>query len=81
MMNMKVPGFCTALDESLQVLGVETIQKLEQENDKRKALKKLAIEVQSRRIMEDMLKGSKTDKMLLHIDCFMLDSGILQTLD
>ena len=75
MMEMKVPGFCTALEESLQMLGVGSLQKLELENDKRKAVKKLVVEVQSRRIIEDMLKGSKTDKMLLnyHYDGHMKD--------
>ena len=68
MMKMKVPGFCSALDESLQMLGVETIDNLEQETDKRQALKKLAVEVQRKRIIEEMMNGSKTDKMLLNFN-------------
>ena len=66
MMDKKVPGFCTNLEESLKLIGVGCILDLNEENDPRKFLKKLASEIQSKRIKEDMLKGSKTDGLMLN---------------
>ena len=60
MMEMNVPGFCSALNDSLKLLNIENIHELDNEDEKRKVLKQLVVEVQRNRIIEDMLKGSKT---------------------
>ena len=65
-MDKKVPGFCTTLEDSLSLIGIKNIHVLDEENDKRKYLKRLAIETQSNRIIENMLKGSKTDQLLMN---------------
>ena len=66
MMEMNVPGFCSALNDSLKLLNIGNIHELDNEDDKRKVLKQLVVEVQRNRIIEDMLKGSKTDQMLMN---------------
>ena len=66
MMELKVPGFCSALEDSLKLLNIENIHKLDKEKDTRKVIKKMVIEVQRNRIIEDMLKGSKADQVLKH---------------
>ena len=64
MMEKGVPGFCTALEESLQLLGINDINDLCHVKDKRKYVKNSMIELQKERIVQEMLKGSKTDHFL-----------------
>ena len=64
MMEKRVPGFCTTLEESLELLGIKNITELDVVKDKRKYVKGFMIEVQKKRIVEEMLKGSKTDHFL-----------------
>ena len=66
MMEKRVPGFCVNLEESLEMFGISDITELSKVNDKRKHMKKDLIEMQKKRNVEDMLKGSKTDQFLEH---------------
>ena len=64
MMEKRVPGFCTTLEESLQLLGINDISELCHGKNKRKFLKDSMVELQKKRIVEEMSKGSKTDHFL-----------------
>ena len=64
MMEKRVPGFCTNLEESLKLLGIDNITQLSHLMDKRKYLKEAMIEQQRKRIVIEMSKGSKTDDFL-----------------
>ena len=66
MMELKVPGFCSTLEDSLKLLNIENIHELDKVKDTRKSIKMMVIEVQRNRIIEDMLKGSKADQILKH---------------
>ena len=68
MMEKRVPGFCTALEESLKLLGINDVTELDNLKDKRKYVKDFAVETQRKRIIIDMLKGSKTDDLLLNFN-------------
>ena len=68
MMEKRVPGFCTTLEESLELLGISEINELDKVKDKRKYMKGTMIEVQKKRIIEEMLKGSKSDHFLENFD-------------
>ena len=67
MYEKKVPGFCTQLDVDMDKLGV-TLQEIMQEKEPRVALKKKVIQLQKTVLMERMVKCSKTDGMLLHLN-------------
>ena len=68
MMRKNVPGFCTSLEDSLKLLGMVNIHEIDNEKDKRISFKQLAIKAQSYRIVENMLKGSKTGKLLMNFN-------------
>ena len=68
MMEKSVPGFCTTLEESLELLGISEINELDKVKDKRKYVKGTMVEVQKKRLIEEMLKGSKTDHFLENFD-------------
>ena len=68
MLEKEIPGFCTSLRESLSLLGLSSITEIDSVTDKRKHLKKLVIQIQRTRIVEEMLVLSKTDRMLMNIN-------------
>ena len=62
----RIPGFCTFLADAMEMVGVENLESLQEESDERKAVKCRLVEVQKRRLAEAMMRGSKTDAMLLN---------------
>ena len=68
LMEKEVPGFCTSLRESLNLLGLSNITEIDNVSDKRKHLKKLIVNIQRTRVVEEMLVVSKTDRMLMNVN-------------
>ena len=68
MMKNQVPGFCTELLECLKIMGLdEDSEELQKDGkDLRELLKLKIVEIQSERLVEQMLTESKTDRLLLH---------------
>lgn len=66
MIRKKVPGFCTTLADDMEKIGIDNLEMLKAMADERKIVKDMLVEVQRRRLVEDMTKGSKTDAMLLN---------------
>ena len=66
MVNKKIPGFCTALADDMEKIGIDNLEMLKSMADERKVVKDMLVDVQRRRLVEDMMKGSKTDAMLLN---------------
>ena len=66
MMNKKVPGFCTSLADAMEMIGIDNFEMLETVSNERKLVKDMLVEVQRKRLVESMMKGSKTDAMLLN---------------
>ena len=66
MLEKEIPGFCMSLRGSLNLLGLSSISEIDNESDKRKHLKKLIVNIQRTRVIEEMLMLSKTDRMLMN---------------
>ena len=66
MLEKEIPGFCMSLRGSLNLLGLSSISEIDNESDKRKHLKKLIVNIQRTRVIEEMLMLSKTDRMLIN---------------
>ena len=65
MLGKGIPGFCTALEKAMDLIGIEDIREL-QGKDEREVIKKMIVETQKKRLMERMMKSSKTDGMLMN---------------
>ena len=72
MMENKVPGFCCEVLQCLKEMGLnENSEELQKEGKVLRQLLKLKIvEMQSKRLVEQMLTESKCDRLLLHSFCF-----------
>ena len=66
MEDKNIPGFFSALKRSMIVIGVQKLDTLAEFADKRKELKKMIIDVQRERLLQQMMSASKTDSMLLN---------------
>ena len=66
MYEKMVPGFCSLVVEALHLFGIDSITYFDEINDERKEIKKMLIEIQYKRLIEIMMKGSKTDALLLN---------------
>ena len=68
MINNKVPGFCTELDEALNIMGLEAEDELLKKSgiEIRASLKKKIIEMQKERLVQKMMTESKADRVLLN---------------
>ena len=60
----KIPGYCSLVDEGLKLFGIENLQYFDKVSDERELLKGMMIKVQHNRLIEEMLKLSKTDGLL-----------------
>ena len=59
-----IPGFCTSLSAAMKAVGVENLEVLKGNANQRKLLKSMLVKVQRQRLLDDMMKASKTDSML-----------------
>ena len=68
MIQNKVPGFCTELDEALDVMDLQADDALLKRSrmDIRNTLKKKIIAIQKERLLQKMLTESKADRILLN---------------
>ena len=66
MMAKGIPGFCTSLSAAMKAVGVENLDVLKGNANQRKVLKSMLVKVQRQRLVDDMMKASKTDSMLLN---------------
>ena len=68
MMENKVPGFCLEVIEALKVMGLneDSEELLKEGKELRQVLKSKIIEIQRERLVDQMLKESKCDRLLLH---------------
>ena len=67
-MEKKVPGFCVEVLEALKIFGLQedSEELLKEGKELRKFLKIRIIQIQNDRLVEQMLKESKTDRLLLN---------------
>ena len=68
MMEKKVPGFCAEVVEALKAfeLTEDSVELMMDGRNLRTLLKTKIIQIQSKRLVERMLKESKTDQLLLN---------------
>ena len=68
MMEKNVPGFCVEVKQALDVfnLNEDSAELLKDGKELRLLLKRKIVQIQSERLVEQMLKESKTDQLLLH---------------
>jgi hypothetical protein len=66
MLDKKIPGFCTHLQSCCELFEVSVRELLEVEGDVRELLKKKAIQLQGKRLVQQMLLASKADQLLLN---------------
>ena len=64
----KIPGFCTLVDEALDLLGINGLEFFDKISNERETIKDILIKIQHNRLVEEMLKLTKTDAMLLNFD-------------
>ena len=64
MLEKDVPGFCRAVRKGMEEFGVD-LEMFEGVIDRRKKMKDIVVQIQSRLLVERMSLASKTDKMLL----------------
>ena len=64
----KIPGFCTLLDEALNLLGVYGLEHFDNISNEREAIKDILTKIQHNRLVEEMLRLTKTDALLLNFD-------------
>ena len=66
MFELMIPGFCSFLKEDLELFGIHDLAFFNDISDERKIMKEMMIKLQHERLVIAMMKGSKTDAMLLH---------------
>ena len=66
MFELMVPGFCSLLQEDLRLFGIDSLDFFTEITDERKAMKEMLVKVQKERLLVGMMKGSKTDALLLN---------------
>ena len=59
-----IPGFCTNVSDSLKLLKFDNLMFFDQIQNERKTIKEKLVEIQERRLIEGMMKLSKTDGIL-----------------
>ena len=66
MFELMVPGYCSLLKEDLQLFGIDDLEFFKEISDERKTMKKMTTRLQHDRLVTSMMKGSKTDALLLN---------------
>ena len=68
MYSKRIPGYCVRVEEALKTFGIDDFEYFQDISNCRDDLKGLLVEIQSKRLIEGMLKLSKTDMLLSNYD-------------
>ena len=66
MYSKRIPGFCIRVEEALNTFGIPDLEYFNDINTERKVLKGLLVDIQNKRLIEGMMKLSKTDSLLMN---------------
>ena len=67
MMEKEVPGYCSHVHSVLRKFGV-SLESLQDRGDKRDVMKKILVEYEKKQLLQSMLKGSKSDNVLMNFN-------------
>ena len=68
MMEKKVPGFCTQVDEYINLFGCKSIEEISKKKNIREYIKKEVIQIQKDKLFKELMLKTKTNKIVINYE-------------